>query len=992
MRLVEVRTTVRKPELVAVDYTPPVSEVEEPSYLKEFGREFKRQTIGQIVPKEKRRLPTLKEVVIGAGEGVETIVRGMAGFAAGTLTGLSEPVREFVSSGKITPESFAAARKVQTDIMEAVGKQPTTGFGTAISTVAASPFETAHSTLDSAVEGLSEEQQEASHYVLDLLIGGVGLRGGAKARLKKPTLKEVVPPGKARGIKGKSLLEQKPETVFDTAAPRPLETAKPRPLEAITKKGAKKGIPVMELIKRRRVDIDIGILESEAFIRKFENKLSKQELEAIPFIRQKIKDPTVLKQIGKEKIIPIIENPSAKVLKATEEIGKYYDEGHAFLSKHWDGLSYIEDYVTHIWDIPTKRRSEVVNNLSTKNPFLKKRTIPSLEEGIKHGLKPKTTNIAEILRIYDQYKIKTVHNAKFAESLKGLKDETGNPLIMRVDKAPEDWVTINHPALNRAMVIGKPKDVLLMQKVPVKVHPEIAKELNIIFDKPFRHPVIGALETVNAFTKKSMLSFSFFHHFALTESAFSSGIGLKTVKLWNPYKILKAVKKKDYAIYKNMPLAKDAIEHGVSFGALSDVQRGKIQTAFQTAERNAKMFAPVVKILRKGNELWDASLWDYYHNNLKLYAYEEGVLNGLKYAQKKTGRALTKQEISSVKTEMGQFVNDSFGGQNWELGKIMGDPKIRQMAHWLLLAPDWTISTLKQAYAPIRGVKKIATAKTPAELAGGRALTRQGGLFWIRAAAYFNLIAQSVNYYNTKKEYGEGRFTWENAPGNTLNIFFGKNDDGTERYIRMGKQFREVLEWGLEPDVKFGAKLSPILGESYRQVARHSAGSGFPTEWADMGSWESILPRIKSIGEMPLPFSLRPYIKDKPQMFMFALPSKKGMTNYKTKKLLLKELKAGNAAKIQFILSAALQNDLDAKSLLKEAQSMMKREVRYDEKKVAIDIRRELRAITDIKAKIDLLKFYVESGIMNPVVKEELNKILDREERVKVQKIKYDIK
>jgi len=70
----------------------------------------------------------------------------------------------------------------------------------------------------------------------------------------------------------------------------------------------------------------------------------------------------------------------------------------------------------------------------------------------------------------------------------------GEPLMMRSDKAPVDWVTIDHPAMNRAMVVGKiGKEGVLLTKVPVKVHPEIAKEVKIIFDKPFSCVIFSPL-------------------------------------------------------------------------------------------------------------------------------------------------------------------------------------------------------------------------------------------------------------------------------------------------------------------------------------------------------------------------------------------------------------------------------------------------------------------------------------------------------------------
>ena len=58
----------------------------------------------------------------------------------------------------------------------------------------------------------------------------------------------------------------------------------------------------------------------------------------------------------------------------------------------------------------------------------------------------------------------------------------------------------------------------------------------------------------------------------------------------------------------------------------------------------------------------------------------------------------------------------------------------------------------------------------------------------------------------------------------------GRNRDGTEKYMRMGKQFREVLEWGMNPIKKIGAKLSPGVREAIRQVTAHDPGSGYPAE------------------------------------------------------------------------------------------------------------------------------------------------------------------
>lgn len=1106
----------------------------------------------------------------------------------------------------------------------------------------------------------------------------------------------------------------------------------------------KPGARVMDLIKTRRTDIDTGILDSEAFVRNIEQRADKaaipekpmakgakkevekwqmigtkqQNLEAVPFLIQGTKSSMALKQIGREDLIPIIQRPSKELSAIVKDVKEYYAESHEFLKKAWgEDIGFVENYVTQIWDIPKAKKSQIVSHFAKRNPFLKERTIPTFEDGIELGLTPKTTNIAELLRVYDQYKIKTVHNMKFAESLKGLVDDAGNPLMMRSDKAPVDWTKIDHPAMNRAMAIGK--DPLVLSKVPVKVSPEIAKEVKVIFDEPINNKWINAYETANAFLKKSMLSISLFHHQALTESALSAGIGKKALQLWNPIKIVEAMKNKNYAIFKEMDLAKDAIKHNVTFGALEDIQRGKVVDALKSVEDATKkipILNKVTKGIGKANKLWDAALWDYYHNTLKLYAYEANVAKSLKSAekamQKKAGRSLLPEETEKIKNQIGLFINDSFGGQNWEMDKVLGNPKVRQMMQWFWLAPDWcfssdirvlgkngwkyyneikagdeilsfnkdtqtvqweaikeiyindkyngpminlhnrgrdvrmtpdhrcyiynkktgsydtvlasglqpfhkiprcapngyespeeqlfsdifiklvgwfvsdgytkkcvnklgdgsekeyrygkitqskphtvdiikaickmkyhtdkpapgginkdgkrivgqypkyvftipkhyfqemenlglcdglnweflskltknqlsilydtlyladgtgqrrlcgqekpvfyatmiqimlglpstfyqqeercwrtrilhpknrmlptngkvtdisykgtiwcpsvpskyfiaerkglifitgnTISVLKQAAAPVKGAAMMATAKgdIPKALAG-KALAKRGSLFWAKAATYYNLIAQSVNYRNTKKEYGEGRFTWDNAPGNKLNIFIGRNEDGTERYLRMGKQFREVVEWGEDPLKKVGAKLSPLLREGIRQFSAHDPGSGYPTEWAEKDSvWKTIPERAKSIAEMPIPFSLRPYVESRPGVFMFTFPTKKGMTNYKTVKLFKEAMKDGDKKEVRKLYIHALENNLNAYQLLKTASSAVKADMTYDDKGVAKDILNELREMLP-DARKDAYKLYKQRGTITPNVEKQMNKLIESRVEIETQK------
>ena len=770
-------------------------------------------------------------------------------------------------------------------------------------------------------------------------------------------------------------------------------TATKKGIEAgIRAEKAAKGFQIKKFMKERRADIDIENLRSDKFIvERIEQKLTKLEREALPFLRQKIKDPKVLEKIGRPDLVEILKNPSKQLQKTTKEVGDYFDEAHAFLAEHGNDVNYIEDYVTQLWDIPSNKKNKIVNYFVTKNPFGKKRTIPTLEEGIKLGLKPKTTDIAKLVKIYDDLKIKTSFNLKFADNVKSMVDDTGQSLLQATGKAPKGWVVIDHPALRKTVFRGKfgkvgESEKILLENSRISVHPEIANEMKAIFGKRFAGKdlkipgtdktinLVPALETINAFAKKSMLSGSFFHHFALTESAFSSGIGRKAIQMWNPVKIYKALKNKDYDIFKKMPLAEDAIRKGgVTFTPLADVQLGIVNKAIaglEKATKNIPVVGKGVKLARKGNDLWDRALWDYYHNNLKLYAYEEQLGKELKKINPKDLAGVDK-----IKAQVGGFVNDSFGGQQWEQSELFGDPKMQQIMQWALLAPDWTVSTLKQAAAPITGLAK-----------GNAAQITVGTKFWIKAALYNTILVQSVNYYNTKKEYGEGKFSWDNDPGHKADIFIGFNDDGTKRYLKTGKQFKESVEWMMNPIKKFGGKLSPAVKEAYKQLGAVDPGSGFPAEFKDKEGLENILGRAKSIALNVVPISLKAHLtKNAAKNFMFTFPTSKGMTRFKTVKLFKKALEDKDIKQIKKVYISAVENGLDAQSHFRTARSAVKSDLTYEDKDIARDIINEMKGMTS-EAKKDLLVVYKKKGLLTENIAKQFRRLIEEKDRIEEQK------
>lgn len=959
------------------DSKVPVSAAPEVSFLKELKHSAKDYFA-----------PTV-DTLRGIPEGITTVATGMTSFIAGNLIGLGEVANELLLTGKITPKGLAAAKAEQEKVMEAFTFQGESRFGKTIAQVTSSPFEAAHKGIEYVLKGQSKDEIESAKFLFDIsLLAVPNLSKGAynKLRTNKRIQKTLMENAKKK--EGTDIVTEKPGKInLDDLYPK------------------ENGAKVKELIKERSININKARLDESKFVIELKNELTKQERDAVPLLIEGIKDKDVLKKLKREDLQPIVDNPSPQLQKTVKKVKTYFEEAIDFFKEEGNlDVPTLENYVTHIYrNLPKEKSNEFVTGFITKSPFVKKRTVADFETAAQRGFDP-ILDITEILSIYSECKLTSVYNRRYAEGLKKLKDADGSPLIMRADKAPADWPSLDHPALNRAMATGKTKkgDVIL-SKIPCRVHPDIVNELNIVFGGRHHGAYISAFETVNAYIKKSQLSLSLFHHFALSEAAVSTGIGLKSLKLWNPVKIHKALKKGDYEIYKNMPLAKDAITHGVTFGALSDVHRGIVEQGLQAMEyrtRNIKGVKHITKGFRKFNQIWDATLWDHYHNTLKLWAYEENIGVSIKAAQKRSlkekGRNLNAKEIKTIKDTMGEHTNNTFGGQNWDLTPIMSNPKIRQGMHAILLAPDWTISVLKQAFDPVKGVAQMR--KEGAKSVAGRALAKRGAMFWAKALVAFNLVVQSANYHNTKKVFGEGKFTWENDDGHELNVFIGMNDDGTKRYGRVGKQFREVLEWGIDPMKKMGAKLNPVLRESMRQFAKHDPGSGFPTEFAEDTFWKSIPDRVISAVSLPIPFSLRSYIKDTPKNFLFAIPTSKGLTPYKTMHAFKNELKKGlnkdvtpeklerikdNLLKIKV---SALENSLHAEDLFKSAKALVKSEITYEEIDIARKIFEELRLL-DAPGKKAALIYYKQKGILTPDIEARLKKcVIKHMEMKKLQK------
>lgn len=505
-------------------------------------------------------------------------------------------------------------------------------------------------------------------------------------------------------------------------------------------------------------------------------------------------------------------------------------------------------------------------------------------------------------------------------------------------------------------------------KVPVRVHPDIAATLKTVFEPKKEYlDILGfkpgqILDEQTAIMKMMEFSISGFHNIALTES-YLGNVGVSGLKeALNFKKIFNSVKNNEYDVYKKDKIASQAIQDGLQIGTPLDIDRGTVETVVNNignwAEKHipaiGKPFSLTSKLAEKGIELNNKVLWDVIHNNYKLTTYELLI----------NGEAKNGYLTDSKRKEIASWVNDSFGGLAMENLGITPSAK-KMMSRWLM-SPDWLIATTRQfmgIFSSEKGHKKLnklaessetwQKVKEVSQALGIHSLTddvtasgmrgRIARKFWIRSAiisALYMNILNAVFRMRDKEEYpdlypekmsAKDFSMLGNSTGAKLYVFIGRNKDGTERYLRLGKQFREVPEMAADPIKHFGAKLAPIWQSGATAFTGHSIGGFEDKEISNAKGWKRVGLAAKNLGSKYVPLSVQnAYNKEVKGQGSDFTPfdlignTSKGMSEYKAKEQFTEAYKKGNKAeKISEIETSMRRNGFDDKKINSIKKSTM---------------------------------------------------------------------
>ena len=593
----------------------------------------------------------------------------------------------------------------------------------------------------------------------------------------------------------------------------------------------------------------------------------------------------------KQQIVPKgidYKNLSPEMKSTIDSIRDWYNYTYDWLMDNHTlkaGTGYNVDYVNHIWD---KEKSDkqayamyVENRQRTKSPNEKPRTISTLMEGISVGLVPKTTDITKMMAYYSRSNIEAWANKTMLQEVSGLnvieRNEKGevistDPLLS--SSAPfnlEQYKYFEIPGVGPVWVYNvSPKQVKVKNPITDKekvLYSEASAgdRFGVVFETYQSSPFWKGFDTLASSAKKLELGFSGFHAGALTEVYMVQNMAefgpKKAMANFMKYIFVDTMKNHQLPCFANPEDFQEAASHLVKFGATNDYaaadvqnmfdnlrnfaqklqkkleERGNIGTAAGAATIPFEIATQMVSMLNKG---MDVALWDFLHDGLKLATYRMRA-DRTKERAKKYG--WTDEQLSKALDEDGQFVNDMFGGQHWDILGV--SQKTFRIAGRVLLSPDWNVSTTRHfmamtgfgsvwseatledfknyynhVWAAARGKESL-----PPEYFGRK--QRQisalicyfiGFLFYEAYANAHNAAFRALDEEKERKKaeeirktnpnyksmyelaYPDGMMWYDylmrgNSLGQQSKIFLGRYADGTEMYIRHGKQFREVPEY-----------------------------------------------------------------------------------------------------------------------------------------------------------------------------------------------------
>ena len=734
----------------------------------------------------------------------------------------------------------------------------------------------------------------------------------------------------------------------------------------------------------------------------------------------------VLKLV-KERVVPgriNYKELAPEMQAAIDSIRDWYNYTYDWLMDNHTlkaGTGYNVDYVNHIWDKeksdPEAYATFVENRQRTKSPNEKKRTISTLMEGVYAGLVPKTTDITKMMAYYSRSNIEAWANKTMLQELTGLnvieRNEKGevistDPLLS--SSAPfnlEQYKYFEIPGVGPVWVYNvSPKQVKV--KNPITDNEKViyseasaGDRFGVVFDTYQSSPFWKTFDTLASSAKKLELGFSGFHAGALTEVYMVQNMvefgPKKAMANFMKYIFADTAKNHELPCFANPEDFQEAASHLVKFGATNDYAAADVQNMFDNM-RDAMI--KVQKKLKDGNKIsgtvakasmplkvatqmlslinkgMDVALWDFLHDGLKLATYRMRADKTKERAKKK---GWTEEELSRALDEDGQFVNDMFGGQHWDV--LGASHRTLRYAGRVLLSPDWNASTTRHflaltGYGSIwneatfenfkQYYKRLKHKELTPEDEGRRSRQISALLcYGIGFMVFYEGIANGINAafraldeekerkkaeeirktnpsYKSMYElaYGDEGMKWYdylmrgNSLGQQSKIFLGRYEDGTEMYVRHGKQFREVPEYlfNHKGELEFpGPMVQRMIGKANPMVRMTLDDINYLSDFQASHADQEIQRKYgKTIGLLYkdalywAPFLIPSQENKEFKAVDFFFPSSKGFSPWKAQSYFKDFILSGDMEGVVMTYQSCQRNGIDPEAQIKAAIGSVK--------------------------------------------------------------------
>ena len=731
--------------------------------------------------------------------------------------------------------------------------------------------------------------------------------------------------------------------------------------------------------------------------------------------------PLVMQQIVPEGIDYKNLSPEMKV--AIDSIRDWYNYTYDWLKDNRtlrEDTGYNADYVNHIWD---KEKSDkqayamyVENRQRTKSPNEKPRTISTLMEGISVGLVPKTTDITKMMAYYSRSNIEAWVNKTMLQELSGLnvieRNEDGeivssDPLLSSTPPFNlEQYQYFEIPGVGPVWVYNvSPKQVKVKNPITGKekvLYSEASAgdRFGVVFETYQSSPFWKAFDTLASSAKKLELGFSGFHAGALTEVYMVQNMvefgPKKAMANFMKYIFVDTMKNHELPCFANPEDFQEAATHLVKFGATNDYAAADVQNMFDNM-RDAMM--KVQEKLKDGNKIsgtvalasmplkvatqmlslinkgMDRALWDFLHDGLKLATYRMRADKTKERAKKK---GWTEEELSRALDEDGQFVNDMFGGQHWDI--LGASHRTLRYAGRVLLSPDWNASTTRHflaltGYGSIWNEATFENFKHYYKRLGHGILTPEDEgrrsrqissllCYGIGFMVFYEAIANGINAaframdeekerkkaeeirktnpsYRSPYElaYPDGMKWYDylmrgNSLGQQSKIFMGRYADGTEMYIRHGKQFREVPEYlfNHKGELEFpGPMVQRMIGKANPMVRMTLDDINYLSDFQASHADQEIQRKYgKTIGLLYkdalywAPFLIPSQENKEFKAVDFFFPSSKGFSPWKAQSYFKDFILSGDMEGVVMTYQSCQRNGIDPEAQIKAAIGSVK--------------------------------------------------------------------